>query len=460
MDSKKLHWQFWGKRAAYLLATTLILIAPALYNRYPLVYFDTGAYLERAVDLQAPFDRAIGYSLFIRICSLLISTWPVIIVQAILVNLLLYRLISVFFQQNRIARHAVSIITLTFCSGLAWYTAQLMPDVFTFITGLLLLLILLEPKLNRKGAIGYGILLVVAVLTHLSHWPIVMLTLMLLVVFRLMRAKFSDRVSKLKWLTLSVVILITFLLQSTFNALHHNGFRFSLVPNSFLTANIGEMGYLKLYLDENCPETSESLCEIKNHLPLESGGYLWSMVGPLQNHPGGWQEFEQDCKPVVHDFLTQPRYLKWFVFGSMKATVKQMFQVDLASGLHYKYGEGTPPYWPIQSHFKMELNEYMNSIQAKGDKLPLDFFRSMNYLALFLSLLVLGGAALSNRLDDRLLWLCVIVFSIYFFNAAITGILANVYDRLQCRVLPLIQLAAIIISLKLWGHPEHGAASN
>ena len=147
--------------------------------------------------------------------------------------------------------------------------------------------------------------------------------------------------------------------------------------------------------------------------------------------------------------MSKPRYMKWFVFSAIKATVKQMFQIEIGSGLQYAYGEGSSPYWPMKSHFKQELNEYLVSVQNKGDKLPLDFFRIVNYLSLVLSILIIGWAVLQRKLSTELAALLVLFLLAYILNASITGVLANVYERLQVRLLPLIQFFAILVFIKL-----------
>jgi len=144
--------------------------------------------------------------------------------------------------------------------------------------------------------------------------------------------------------------------------------------------------------------------------------------------------------------LTKPRYMKWLVFASVKATLKQMFQIELGSGLQYTYGDGSPPSWPMRSHFKQELNEYLVSVQNKdASHLPIEFFKMLNYISLFLSLLMIAWAVLTRKMDNRLTMILVVFVAFYFFNAAITGVLANVYERLQCRLLPLIQMTALIL---------------
>ena len=48
------------KLALYLLGSACLISALAFYNRYPLVYSDTGTYIREAFLLEPPADRPIG----------------------------------------------------------------------------------------------------------------------------------------------------------------------------------------------------------------------------------------------------------------------------------------------------------------------------------------------------------------------------------------------------------------
>lgn len=426
-------------RGLYFLLTSLIIIAPALYSRYPLVYFDSGAYMEMAVGLDPAFHRSWGYPLLMRITGWLVSNWPVVFVQGLLVSVLLFRVCNAAIQYRRWWAHFALVVGLSFASGLSWYAAQLMPDIFTFILILAVIALAIEQRLNAWACSAYAALIFFSLLTHLSHVPLLLLLMGGIFLMARWTKNKVLRLSRVRWMLLGGPLMAAFITLCTFNAMHGLGFRLSLASNVFITANLGEMGILKLYLDENCDQASPTLCALKDSLPLETGGYLWDVNGPVQQHPGGWPAMNKECAPIVRDFLFQPRYLKWLIIGSVKATFKQMFQVELGSGLQYQYGEGSPPYWPMKTHFKQELNEYLTSVQQKG-QLPLDAFKVINYLSLFLSLMLIGWAVLNGKLDQRLIAILIIVVLAYFFHAAITGVLANVYERLQCRLLPLVQM--------------------
>ena len=63
------------KTLLFRLLSAFILIIPAFYNGFPLVYSDTGAYISSGMELIFPIDRPITYGLFMRLCSLIEQTF-------------------------------------------------------------------------------------------------------------------------------------------------------------------------------------------------------------------------------------------------------------------------------------------------------------------------------------------------------------------------------------------------
>lgn len=438
------------KKAFYWLVTTLIVIAPALFNRYPLVYFDSGAYMEMSINLETSFHRTLGYPLLMKLTGWAITNWTIVLLQGFLVSFLLFQLIEIFIDKKARLVHFTAVLILSFGTGMSWYAAQLMPDIFTLILILATVILLLKGALSVMQIIAGLFLVYISILTHLSHLPLLFLLLLTWFGLSFVPAFGIPKKTNAFWLKMAVPLLAAFLTFSTINAIQGHGFRMSLSSNVFITANLGEMGILKMYLEENCGSKPLPFCDNLNALPIETGGFLWDQNGYMGQHKKGWKAANEECAPIVKDFLTKPRYLKWLIFSSIKATVKQMFQVDLGSGLNYQYGEGTPPYWPMKSHFKQELNSYLGSIQNKKDELPLVFFKYVNYITIFASLLVLGMLFLQKELSKALLLLLLLFGLAYFFHAAITGVLANVYDRLQGRVVPLIQISACLAAAEYW----------
>jgi hypothetical protein len=89
----------------WLIIYTLVLMAPAFYNAYPLVYSDTGTYIQSGMQWELPIDRPFVYGLFIKITSLGFSLWNVIFFQCLIVAytlLLTTRLVCQMHTKERV----------------------------------------------------------------------------------------------------------------------------------------------------------------------------------------------------------------------------------------------------------------------------------------------------------------------------------------------------------------------
>src|SRR2546427_9606693 len=70
-------------RAAWIaaIAIPLMLLAPALWNGYPLLQYDTGGYLARWFEGYLVPSRSVVYGLFLT-AGWPLDFWPVVVVQA------------------------------------------------------------------------------------------------------------------------------------------------------------------------------------------------------------------------------------------------------------------------------------------------------------------------------------------------------------------------------------------
>src|SRR5437867_6633745 len=123
----------------YLCGVSFMLMWPSLWNGYPLVFSDTGAYISSAFTLKVPFDRPIGYGYFTRLFSGGLSLWLVIFTQAFLVSSLLWKLLGIFLTTYRFRIHFLSVLFLSIFTVLPWFASQLMPDIFSGLIFLLLI---------------------------------------------------------------------------------------------------------------------------------------------------------------------------------------------------------------------------------------------------------------------------------------------------------------------------------
>ncbi len=117
---------FWAIPAAAGL-----LLWPAAWNGYPIVFADTGTYLSQAIHRYLGWDRPPFYSLFMLPLHATVSTWPVIVAQALLTVWMVRSVCEVLVPWLRVAWLPVVVLPLAAGTWLPFLVCQLMPDVFT-----------------------------------------------------------------------------------------------------------------------------------------------------------------------------------------------------------------------------------------------------------------------------------------------------------------------------------------
>src|SRR5690242_10614543 len=153
-----------------LVLAALLLLWPAFWNGYPLVYADTGTYLSQAIEHYAGWDRPIFYSLFLFPLHMTMTTWPAITVQALLVAYLLDLLRRTLLPGTSVWWLLPVAGALACASSLPWLASQLMPDVFTgVIVVTIALLIFAADRLQARERTWLVALTAIAIAVHLSH---------------------------------------------------------------------------------------------------------------------------------------------------------------------------------------------------------------------------------------------------------------------------------------------------
>jgi hypothetical protein len=74
-----------ARGAVPFAGTALLLLWPALWNGYPLVFSDTGTYLSQAVERHLGWDRPVFYSFFLLSFHVTLTRWPAILMQGLLI---------------------------------------------------------------------------------------------------------------------------------------------------------------------------------------------------------------------------------------------------------------------------------------------------------------------------------------------------------------------------------------
>lgn len=434
----------------WVLLGTLLLLSAALYNGFPLVTSDTGAYIDSGMRMVVPIDRPISYGLFLRLVSFKHSLWFVVVAQSLLLAALLFRYISVFAPRVTAYPLRLALVGgVTWATGLAWFSGQLMPDIFTSIGVLALALICLAP-LQLAEKLAWSVVVMLSALMHSSN----LLTFTLLVLLTGAVAWFTGALKT--WLKPAGIgvalaaVLLSWVILPGLHAACGGDFAINRGAPVFLMGKLVETGLLDRYLDEHCGEENLALCQYRGKLPDNAVSFVWGEPN-IPNQMGGWETSREEYKRIINGVLTTPRYYPLLLEEGVLGTVRQLTHVGHGDGLT-PFLDGSNPFWKVQAFFGYELKEYTSSLQNRG---ALNFKelteRSYNTLALTLLAALLLLLAPLRQAVPPVLWMTVVLVALaVVLNAAVTANLANVLDRLQTRMAWLLPWTVLLVWLQAW----------
>ncbi len=448
-------WPAWGPGFLALLLGSLICLSAALYNGFPLVTSDSGAYIVAAVSRAVLPDRPKTYGLFMLATSLRFSYWLIIWAQSLLLAALLLRYLVEFvpWLSSWLLR-LVLLGLLAWGTGFSWYCSQLMPDIFTPI-GLLALGLLVLGRF--RSGFEQGLLLALLLLSTIMHNSnLVSFSLTALgfgVVAWQQRLFARQLVRRAHWVVATATVLAGWLVLPTMHAAFGGGFVLTRAAPVFLLGRLLEAGIVDAYLADHCGDPDATwLCDYRDRLPNDAISFLWNADSPY-NQTGGLDANLVGYRRIVHAILTSPRYYPRLAAMAVQSTLRQLTHLGHGDGL-WAYRENSSPYWRIPDLVSYEMKPYLSSLQNRNE-LQFEDLNERTYQTQLLALaLVMGFAATLGRGwvagQSQALALLLTLWGFGLVaNAFATGALANVLDRLQGRVAWLLPFGALLLSAEL-----------
>ena len=438
-------------KAAYVLLGTVIICLPAIYNGYPMVYSDSGAYIRSGFEGIVPVDRPLIYGLFIRHSSLHSSLWFTVYTQSFLIAGILYITLGKFIADTR-RKHLLYLLILSlisFFTGVGWYAGQLMPDIFVAVMALSLInLMLFELTLAEK--IWMAALYFFGTATHYSHLIIAFAACgLMLLLWSWARIRKRDTVLKLKRILLASALAVSALLYVlTVHYTHDGGFRLSKGSHAFLVAHFIETGTLEQYLKQKCNEPDLAgckLCHYKDSLEKSAMVFLWNWNSTFYKM-GGWDKTADEYNYVVRRMNSDPSFFVRNCFDSFRYGLTQLFSNNIGEGLG-PYVCPSPPCDFVDMYLPWESNNYRLSRQNNGNSLmPAADKASDNQaiLLVFCAVVLLVYFSLAKN-RDMLYYTCVFAVSIVILNSFLTAGINIPYSRLQARIVWIIPFFVLVL---------------
>lgn len=429
------------KLSLLCVVSALALMVISFYNGYPFYGGETHAYLDTGFTNGLAYDRPPFYGIFIRLSSLWTSLWFTVFVQCWILSWLLVRYISLFKPDMQLHIKYLCVLCIPAFSCVSWVCAFLIPDIFTGILLVALLLFLFDEKASKTTIALYILTITVAVIEHNSHFLLIILFAVLIMAYAFIR-------KRKPWIWKSVVMTLIGVLfyfsMCIINFSFDRGFVFSTSTQIFITAKFASNGILDLYLQDNCDKKNLKLCSCKGQLPPETYGFMWpDPSGPIAKLDI-WHKCDEEFTYVNREIFTTPKYLKMVLQKSVVSTMRQMCEMQLERS--YPFSKEDNKILQAKIYFEDEFKELMTSKQNTG-ALDITYFNLIYTLFFILSSVVvlLMYAPATNR-EIYLIYFCIILY--FFANAYVTANFSMVCPRFQNRIFWVLPATNIILILK------------
>lgn len=438
-----------GNVSAFIIMTAM-LIWPAFWNGAPLFYYDSVDYLVQPFTGEMPVFRTASYGWFQWLARLGGTPWPTIIAQAAMVTGILWLSAAALVPTINRLWLVAGVAVLSAVTGLSWYVSQVMADSLTgavFIGAVALTTgrpLPIVPRLFLIGLIALGMAF------HVSHIAVIC-GLVICVAAAKIAGRFWPQLRFIR--ARDLVAALTLSMMTAMSANYATTGRVFLLQN---TANLRmalllEMGLVKTYLDDVCPQNQRAsfLCPHRNTLPATANAYLWNTFGPFHDL-GGWKSevHKKEAEFVVGEILR--RYPGETATRLGAAAFNQFGMVETGDGMR-------PMFWhlekPIAQYYPRFLEEFRRARQQRHIEFgPYALRDNLIYWFSLAGMAALGWFAwqVGSRSVPGAIGL---IFLVLVGNAIVCGALSNPNHRYQGRIawLPLFAMmlgAAELIRLR------------
>lgn len=413
----------WLRLAA--AALPLLMIAPAFWNGYPLLQWDTGGYLARWYEGYLVPSRSTVFGLYLH-SGEGFGFWINLALQSLATLWLLQLTLRVLSMMQTFRFVAISLL-LILSTALPWLASMLLTDIFAGLS--ILSLFLLVVGGHRTSVLEKISLFVFTAFAAATHSATLGVLLGLCIAGWIMRPFVGRRLPMAGLAQASLTIVAGGVMLVSAN--HALSGKWAWTPGGYGVA-FGRMmqdGIVARFLNDHCPRENFKLCPYRNELPATADEFLWGKS--MFNTLGRFDGLNDEMGTIVVDSLRD--YPAWQAGAALRAMGQQL--------LHVATGEGTNGWIP---HTRGIIERYIPA-QAAPMRAARQQHWGVNFddvnwlhvpvaLASILALLALLAHALANRRLDDLTLLAATVALALLGNAFICGVISGPHDRYGARM--------------------------
>lgn len=424
--------------ASYAVAT-FILLLPAIWNRFPILEYDTGGYLARWFEGYLVPSRSTTYGLFL-VSGWPLDFWPNVILQALAAVWIIDLLVRVHRFDGRSIALPVIVAVLSVLTALPWLASELLTDIFAGLAVLAFhALVWQGDRVGRIERLAVVLFIAFAGSTHSATLAV----LIGLAAVAAVVSGFSPALVPRRRLPLMVATLglgAAMLLGANY-ALSKT---LAWTPGGYGIA-FGRMlqdGIVARYLNDHCPDPKLKLCPYRDQLPHNADVFLWGIS--VFNKLGRFAGLEDEMRFIVLDSLLD--YPAIQVETALRSTVQQLVAVATGEGvvttIFHTYG--------IIERYTPSVAPAMHAARQQHGELTFKAVNDVHVPAAWAAIALLPVVAaigLSIAEFADLGWLAATVALALLGNAAFCGVISDPHDRYGSRI---AWVAAFAVALAAW----------
>jgi hypothetical protein len=427
-------------RTGAVLASALLLLAPAIWNRFPLLEYDTGGYLARWFEHWLVPSRSPVYGLLLTLLARP-DFWPVVIVQSLLTVWMLALLLRALGLGGRPLLLLALTLVLAVFTTLPWLAGMLLTDIFAALAVIAVyLLVYADAELRHWERHALLLLVAFAVATHSATFALVMeLVAAAAVGRRLLHVGSTGGVVRgAVALGLGALMLMTANLTAAG--------RFAWTPGgvSLQFGRLLQDGVVDRYLAEHCRETHFKLCAHRAELPRDADAFFWSGDDSVFNRLGRFKGMGDEMAAIVAGSLRA--YPAWQAELAAVAAARQLIKVSTGEGV---LDSTWHTHWAIAAFAPHAAADMLAARQQRGE-LSFDLINRVHRPIALGSMLLVVVIALAGRRRESLAGISTFAATTALAllgNAVVCGVFSNPHDRYGAR---LVWLAPLVVALALW----------
>lgn len=427
-------------RATWILAgaaMVLVLLAPAIWNGFPIIFPDTGGYLIAAMTGTPMLGRSALYGLFLS-AGIPFAFWPCVIIQSMLMAWLFVVTLRVNGLGGRPWLALAIVVLTTVTTSLPWFAGQLMPDILFAAAALALyMLAYTQDRLTRAERFALAAVIAIAIPSHMAA-----AALCAGVIVALWLLSFIKQLSLPRpRLTFAAAAVATGILLCLVSNLALIG-KFGFTPggSSFLFGRLIEDGIIEQYVEDKCPDPALRICAFKDDIPDQADDWLWGEDSAFYKL-GSWDGYAEEQGRIIRETLTL--YPIEHLTTAIVATLGQIASFETEVSID----DNEPTFQAFGQLIPDMVPALMNARQQnkQPNVAPLN-----KYLYVPVGALAMAAVAAALIFRRRLKLapeteaLCFTLLLMLAVNAAICGIFSHPVDRYQSR---LVLLAPFVVAI-------------